>query len=111
MTVPATTHAATVPDPTSPFIRAEAIVDLREELAGAAASREQQLHALSLAGKDPVVAAQREGLVQTIAEIRSALQRLDEGTFGRCTSCSDPVPLERLEFRPWAATCVACARR
>ena len=111
MTLPTATHAATVPNPTSPFTRAEAIVRFREVLAAAAATRQQQLHALSSAGEDHVAAVQREGLVQTLAEIHSAVRRIDDGTFGRCTNCNDAIPLERLEFRPWSATCVPCARR
>jgi len=43
---------------------------------------------------------------RTQAEI--AMQRLDEGTYGNCESCSNPIPVERLEVFPSATTCVHC---
>ena len=74
-------------------------------------ARQQQLDALPETQLDPVLAAQCASLVQTLSEISAANARLDEGTFGSCVSCGQPIPLERLEFRPWAATCVTCASR
>ena len=47
---------------------------------------------------------------QRLTEIAAALERLDEGTFGLCVVCGEPIPEVRLEARPYAATCVACAR-
>jgi DnaK suppressor protein len=41
-------------------------------------------------------------------KIRAALARLDAGTFGRCLSCGNPIPLERLKARPVTDLCVAC---
>lgn len=38
-----------------------------------------------------------------------ALQRLDRGDYGLCEGCGEPIPPERLEVRPAAATCVRCA--
>lgn len=46
---------------------------------------------------------------QRLAEITAALARLDAGTFGVCTGCGGVIPEERLEIRPYAGTCVACA--
>ena len=43
-------------------------------------------------------------------EIDAALQRIADGGYGLCTHCGADIPLERLEFRPWAATCVGCPR-
>ncbi len=43
------------------------------------------------------------------AELRQALDRLDDGTYGTCERCGEPIPAERLEARPNARTCVACA--
>ena len=44
-----------------------------------------------------------------LAQVEAALERLDEGTYGRCTVCGRPIPDERLEVRPTATTCVGCA--
>jgi DnaK suppressor protein len=84
---------------------------LETTLAEAAATREQQLSRLPDAQDDPVVAVQRGALQQTLAEIAAARQRIADGRFGACTGCGDTIPAARLELRPWAATCVACAGR
>ncbi len=44
-----------------------------------------------------------------LAQVEAALERLDEGTYGRCTVCGRRIPDERLEVRPTATTCVGCA--
>lgn len=41
-----------------------------------------------------------------LQEIDSALQRLDDGTYGICAACGEPIPEGRLEIRPWARYCV-----
>ena len=42
-------------------------------------------------------------------QIRAALSRLDDGTFGTCLRCGDPVSTARLAAVPHAALCAACA--
>jgi RNA polymerase-binding protein DksA len=44
-----------------------------------------------------------------IGQVDAALERMDDGTYGICTRCGNPIPLARLELRPYGATCVACA--
>ncbi|MGN6782409.1 MAG: TraR/DksA family transcriptional regulator [Marmoricola sp.] len=41
--------------------------------------------------------------------VDAALSRVAEGTYGVCAVCGRPIPPERLEVRPTARTCVACA--
>lgn len=48
--------------------------------------------------------------LEQITEIDAAISRLDEGTYGVCVRCGQPVGDERLAARPAAATCVRCAR-
>jgi RNA polymerase-binding protein DksA len=43
--------------------------------------------------------------------IDAALKRIDEGTYGICTNCGEPIPAERLEAVPWATTCIDCKRK
>lgn len=45
---------------------------------------------------------------RAVAEIDEALARLDAGTYGLCTDCGRPIPAERLEAVPAAATCLDC---
>ena len=44
-----------------------------------------------------------------LREIHSALQRLDDGTFGTCETCGKPIGEERLQAIPYARTCIQCA--
>jgi RNA polymerase-binding protein DksA len=45
-----------------------------------------------------------------IADIHAALQRIIDGTYGRCLGCERPIPLTRLHALPTVAFCLACAR-
>jgi DnaK suppressor protein len=55
--------------------------------------------------------ALRERNEQHLAQVEAALRRLDDGTFGTCTTCGRPIAPERLEAIPWAAHCIDCQRR
>lgn len=44
-----------------------------------------------------------------IAEIRAALRRVDEGSYGTCEQCGDAIPERRLEVLPYTSFCVDCA--
>lgn len=44
-----------------------------------------------------------------VRQIRAALTRLDDGTFGLCQSCGGPVGVARLVAVPHTALCAACA--
>ena len=51
-------------------------------------------------------------LLRTLLDRRTqaehAMARLDEGTYGNCEACHNPIPWERLEIFPSATTCVHC---
>jgi RNA polymerase-binding transcription factor DksA len=57
---------------------------------------------------DPVAQRRSADLQRTITEIDAALGRIDAATFGICSGCGTAIPEERLELRPFAATCVTC---
>ncbi|WP_110241458.1 TraR/DksA family transcriptional regulator [Nocardioides gilvus] len=44
-----------------------------------------------------------------LAEIDAALDQVRAGTYGVCVSCGTAIPEARLEARPMASRCVACA--
>ena len=46
-----------------------------------------------------------------LAAIDAALERLDAGTYGICTTCGKPIGDDRLEAIPYAAQCIACRSR
>ncbi|MGI8607295.1 MAG: TraR/DksA family transcriptional regulator [Gaiellaceae bacterium] len=39
-----------------------------------------------------------------------ALKRIEEGTFGTCTSCGKTIAAARLEAMPYATKCIECKR-
>ena len=41
-------------------------------------------------------------------DVQSALHRLDDGTYGDCVDCGEPIPLQRLLVQPAALRCTAC---
>lgn len=41
-------------------------------------------------------------------QIEAALKRIDEGTFGTCQKCDEPVGEKRLRAIPWADLCIRC---
>lgn len=55
------------------------------------------------------IAALRRQAATDLGEALAALDRLDAGTYGRCEVCGGPVPDERLDARPTARRCIACA--
>jgi RNA polymerase-binding protein DksA len=44
-----------------------------------------------------------------IAQVRLALLRIENGTYGTCAKCGDPIGIERLKARPIATRCIKCA--
>lgn len=50
-----------------------------------------------------------EVLRQEIAQIRMALLRIENGTYGTCSQCGKDIGRKRLEARPIATRCIACA--
>ncbi|MDH3510799.1 MAG: TraR/DksA family transcriptional regulator [Gammaproteobacteria bacterium] len=60
-------------------------------------------------GNVAVVSALEKEATAELADIRSALQRLEAGNYGICTSCGGEISSGRLQVRPASAECVDCA--
>jgi DnaK suppressor protein len=45
---------------------------------------------------------------EILVEVERALRRLDEGVYGQCERCGQPIPYERLEALPYATRCIQC---
>ena len=58
---------------------------------------------------DPVLERLDEAGRGELAAIRSALARLNEGTYGSCARCGAPIDERRVEAMPAATTCLSCA--
>jgi RNA polymerase-binding transcription factor DksA len=54
-------------------------------------------------------AALMENEQYLVAETQAALARIDDGSFGNCENCGQPIAHERLEAMPYIRYCVGCA--
>jgi DnaK suppressor protein len=52
-----------------------------------------------------------ENSESVLRSIDAALQRIEDGTFGICETCGQPISEERLEAIPYATQCIDCRRK
>ena len=71
-------------------------VDAAEPMATADQNRLQVTRVLTLAAET------------ALSEIDAALQRLEEGSYGICERCTEPIRWERLEVLPMSRLCTPC---
>jgi DnaK suppressor protein len=45
---------------------------------------------------------------QILSDVRAALESLDNGGYGTCEDCDEPISPRRLDAVPWARVCVKC---
>jgi DnaK suppressor protein len=48
---------------------------------------------------------------QLLAKLDEAIRRIDDGSFGTCLECEEPIERRRLEVRPVSTLCLACKER
>ena len=60
---------------------------------------------------DEAVSGQAALVRQEIASTERALERIAAGTYGECVSCGSEIAEGRLNVRPEASLCMACASR
>lgn len=46
-----------------------------------------------------------------LQKVERALERIEDGSYGDCLSCGEPIPAGRLEIMPESGFCVQCAAR
>jgi len=88
---------------------------LLDEIGEAIVAPGQMTYGSQAAAASQVFAQQRDLALrdrsdQQLALVDEALVRLDDGTFGMCVRCGQPIAPERLEALPWAARCIDCQR-
>lgn len=57
-------------------------------------------------GEAEALAAQ---LQEALSAVEKALHKLDEGSYGTCERCGNPIAEARLEAKPASAYCIDCA--
>lgn len=55
-----------------------------------------------------VAATLEAGTLEALEEIAFALARIDDGSYGMCTSCGVPIGADRLQAMPHTRHCVSC---
>ena len=77
-------------------LREESVAD-NEDLSAQNSNSHQQLSILEVRN-------------QVRLQLDTALQRLEEGTYGLCEDCQRPITEERLKALPFARRCIDCQR-
>ena len=93
----------------------EAIASMQEARDASAATVE--LDQSSVGRLSRMDALQQQAMAQNgqqraalaLRRIEAALRRCDEGDYGSCLDCDDPIDPRRLELDPAATLCIACA--
>jgi RNA polymerase-binding transcription factor DksA len=58
---------------------------------------------------EPAMATPRERRErEQMADVKAALKRLDDGAYGRCELCGEPIELCTLLEMPWTRYCSSC---
>jgi RNA polymerase-binding transcription factor DksA len=52
-----------------------------------------------------------KSLSETLSDVEHALAKVDDGTYGTCESCGQPISPARLEAKPAARFCINCASK
>src|SRR5437764_13378234 len=82
---------------------------LAEAASAAGADDEHDPEGATLAFERQHAATLLEAAREQVAAADAALRRLDEGRYGVCERCGQPIRAERLAARPTAAICIRCA--
>jgi len=64
----------------------------------------------SAAQRDLAVSLLNHG-TKTYRSVESALRRIEDGTYGVCLACDEPISAKRLQAVPWAEFCLTCQAR
>jgi RNA polymerase-binding transcription factor DksA len=77
--------------------------DLREPLEADFAEQATQMET------SEVTSALEHTAILQAQQIKSAIERIDAGSYGECANCGNAINPERLRVRPYATKCVDCA--
>lgn len=78
------------------------------ELDQAKVGRLSRMDALQAQAMAKASAQRRE---QMLRRIETALRRIDDGEYGFCEECDEPINPKRLEFDPTVTLCIECATK
>jgi DnaK suppressor protein len=85
-----------------------------EELAGAIGVTcpfADEVDQIQASASQEIGFATRELLLERVNRLSAALDRVNEGEYGTCVECEEPISLARLDALPEVQTCVRCQDR
>lgn len=47
-------------------------------------------------------------LNHNLVAVDAALQAMEQGSYGTCADCGEPIAVKRLQLIPWASRCIRC---
>jgi DnaK suppressor protein len=88
----------------------------KAELSGGLRNREEiviektpdALDEVQLAGERELAIRNLDRETNLLRQVRLALARMNDGTYGTCLHCEDEIKAKRLDALPWAAYCITC---
>ena len=96
------------------------LLAIRAKLHAQRQFRKDQLDHLTMDATEAIVTSDHEHLRITrvlesaaesaLREIEDAQQRLEQGGYGMCEGCAEPIPWERLEALAMSRLCTSCQR-
>jgi DnaK suppressor protein len=78
-----------------------AVVELDQSKVG----RLSRMDAMQAQAMAKASGQRREAMLR---KIEAALKRIDDGSYGHCRDCDEPINPKRLEFDPTALRCIEC---
>ena len=89
------------------------------ELAGGLRNREgiaiektaDTMDEVQLAGERELAIRNLDRESNLLRNVRLALSRIGDGSYGTCLHCEEDISLKRLAAVPWAARCIPCQER
>ncbi|WP_439901205.1 TraR/DksA family transcriptional regulator [Microbacterium azadirachtae] len=89
----------------------EALRALLHDREGSHDDDEHDPEGVTLSSEWSRLAGLADAAAAKLQQVDDALARVDAGTYGVCASCGRRIPAGRLEVRPFAEHCVACAEK
>lgn len=89
---------------------AQTLVEVREARGAESVDDEHDPEGPTLSSEWSRIHGVHGELAAASEAVNSALDRVATGDYGVCARCAQPIGFARLEARPEAALCIACAR-
>jgi len=88
--------------------QSELIQELRERDGIVIEKNADQMDEVQSAGERELAIRNADRESKQLREVKAALRRLDDGSYGVCVECEWTINANRLAAVPWASRCIVC---